>query len=175
MPESTAPHEFGHLIGLPDDYQRTAEDFEAITGRTKAGPENESGRTDEQIAIDLHTALTGDDVAQRAPNASQVLRDVGLISGGVPQQGDWAQAVLRAYDETYPDDTPSGLLATLQGLPAGTSWTLLTVFSFASGTVMGNPTVVGVGEHEHPVMPRHLREFRSIVRNRWPSRDWEVT
>jgi hypothetical protein len=128
MPESTAPHEFGHLIGLPDDYQRTAEDFEAITGRTKAGPENESGRTDEQIAIDLHTALTGDDVAQRAPNASQVPRDVGLISGGVPQQGDWAQAVLRAYDETYPDDTPSGLLATLQGLPAWTSWTLLTVF-----------------------------------------------
>ena len=175
MPDSTAPHEFGHLIGLPDEYQRTAEDFEAITGQTKSGPENESGRTPEQIAADLHTALTGDDETQRARNATRVLREVGLISSGVPQQGDWAQEVMHAYDEAYGDETPSGLLVTLQGLPAGSNWTLLTVFSFASGTVMGNPTLVGVGEHEHPVEGRHLREFKSIVRNRWPSLDWEVS
>lgn len=174
MPASTAPHEFGHLIGLPDEYQRTAEDFESITGETKAGPENESGKTDEEIADELHTALTVEDVAQRAPGATTVLSGVGLISGGVPQQGDWAQSVMAAYNEAYGDETANQLLPALQGLPAGTNWTLLTVFSFASGTVMGNPAVVGTAEHEHPVMARHLREFRSIVWNRWPDMDWQI-
>jgi hypothetical protein len=174
MPDSTAPHEFGHLIGLPDEYQRTADDFEAITGETKTGPENESGKTEEEIAEELHTALTVEDVAQRAPGATTVLRNRGLIAGGIPQQGDFAQAVMAAYNEAHGETAANELLPTLQGLPAGTNWTLLTVFSFASGTVMGNPAVVGTQEHEHPVMARHLREFKSIVWNRWPSLDWQV-
>jgi hypothetical protein len=174
MPPSTAPHEFGHLIGLPDEYQRTADDFQAITGETKAGPENGSGATETEIATELHTALTVPDVAQRSPGATTVLRNRGLISGGRPQQGVFAQAVMTAYNDAYGADTPNQLLPVLQGLPAGTNWTLMTVFSFASGTVMGNPEVVGVGEHEHPVEPRHLREFKSIVKNRWPELDWAV-
>jgi len=39
---------------------------------------------------------------------------------------------------------------------------------------MGNPEQVGTGEHEHPVEPRHLREFKAIVHNRWPDLDWSV-
>jgi len=103
-----------------------------------------------------------------------VLRNCGLIAGGVPQQGDFAQAVMSAYNEAHGETAANELLPTLQGLPAGSNWTLLTVFSYASGTIMGNPAVVGTAEHEHPVMARHLREFKSIVWNRWPSLDWQV-
>jgi len=174
MPASTAPHEFGHLIGLPDEYQRTADDFQAITGAAKTGPENASGKSEAEIAAELHTALTVPDVAQRAPGATTVLQNRGLIAGGLAQQGVFAQAVMTAYNDAYGADTPNQLLPALQNLPAGTNWTLMTVFSFASGTIMGNPEQVGTGEHEHPVEPRHLREFKAIVHNRWPDLDWSV-
>ncbi len=174
MPASTAPHEFGHLVGLPDEYQRTAADFEAITGAGRSGPENESGKTEAEIATELHAALTVADAAQRAPGATTILRACGLISDGRPQQGDFAQAVMTAYNDAYGDETADQLLPVLQHLPDGTNWTLMTVFSFASGTIMGNPEEVGVAEHEHPVEPRHLSEFKSIVRNRWPDLDWAV-
>jgi hypothetical protein len=170
MPEDTAPHEFGHLIGLPDEYQRTREDFETITGQTKTGPENTSGKTEAAIATELNTALTSDPVDERPAKASRVLRSVGLIASGRPQQGDFAQKVMTEYDKA---NTPH-LLPALQGLPEGTNWTLLTVFSYASGTTMGNPGVVGITEHEHPVEPRHLREFTAIVANRWPGLDWHA-
>jgi hypothetical protein len=172
MPADTAPHEFGHLIGLPDEYQRTREDFEAITGETRTGPTNTSGKTEADIATELHTALTGADVAQRAPNATTVLQNAGLITaGGTPLQGDFAEDVRLAYDDEHGE---GNLFSRLQGLPDGTNWTLMTVFSFASGTIMGNAGVVGTLAHEHPVMPRHLREFANLVRQVYPGPDWTV-
>jgi hypothetical protein len=168
MPASTAPHEFGHLIGLPDEYQRTREDFEAITGETRIGVTNASGKTPATIAAELNTALTTGAAAGQPAAATAVLQGAGLITGGRAQQGDFAESVLHAYDATY---TPT-LFPTLQGLPAGTNWTLMSVFSFASGTVMGNESTVGVRTHEHPVMARHLREFLGIVQNRFPDSTW---
>jgi hypothetical protein len=169
MPPSTAPHEFGHLIGLPDEYQRTREDFEEITGETRTGPENTSGKTNEEIADELHDALSLDTPAARAPAATTALQGCGLIAGGTPQQGDFAQAVRTAYDDAYGD-----LLEDLQALPRAGRWTLLTVFSYASGTTMGNPQSVGTQSHEHPVMPRHMREFVRIVQAAWPDFAWEI-
>lgn len=166
MRPSTAPHEYGHLIGLPDEYQRTHDDFEEITGRAApVGPTNTSGQTNAEIAEDLHDALTDSDEAQRAPLATTVLENVGLIVGGAPQQGDFAQEVMAAYDGAY---TPN-LEDTLAALPRGTKWTLQSVFSYASGTIMGNP---GVVPHEHPVAPRHLREFVAIANDRFPGFAW---
>jgi hypothetical protein len=104
-----------------------------------------------------------------------VLSNVGLIAGGVPQQGDFAQAVMAAYDEEYGGVFRSELLEALdEQLPDGSRWTLQTVFSYASGTIMGNPTVVGIQPHEHPVMARHLREFRDMVARQWPEKTWQV-
>jgi hypothetical protein len=170
MPNDTAPHEFGHLIGLPDEYQRTHGDFRAITGEDRTGPANASGRTSEDIATELHAKLTEEDVSLRAANATTLLTTVGLIASGRPQQGDFAQDVMRAYDAAY---SPT-LLPALAGLPREGRWTLQTVFSYASGTIMGNEGVVGIQPHEHPVMPRHMREFRDIVAGAMPDKTWEV-
>lgn len=165
MPASTAPHEFGHLIGLEDEYQRSKEDFEEITGAAPSGPANTSGKSEEDIADELHTALTGDDVDQRAANATTVLTNVGLFVGGMPQQGDFAQAVMAAYDAKHSPSLQDALIA----LPRAGRWGLQTVFSYASGTVMGNP---GWVPHEHPVAPRHLREFVNIAKTRFPTFEW---
>jgi hypothetical protein len=176
MPEDTAPHEFGHLIGLPDEYQRTHQDFRDITGEDRTGPRNESGRTELAIAQDLHEALYQDEEARRAPDATTLLTSVGLISAGTPQQGDFAQAVMAAYDEEYGGAFSRELLdAIIAKVPEENRWTLLTVFSYASGTVMGDQPMVGTQPHEHPVMPRHLREFRDIVARQWPDKTWEVS
>ena len=176
MPADTAPHEFGHLIGLRDEYQRTHGDFRAITGEDRAGPPNTSGRTPQAIARDLHDALYLEDATQRAPGATSVLKAVGLITGtGTPQQGDFAQSVMSAYDEEFGGVFSRELLeALVSQLPDGSRWTLQSVFSYASGTVMGNPDTVGVAAHEHPVEPRHLREFRDMVARQWPEKTWSV-
>jgi len=165
MPADTAPHEYGHLIGLPDEYQRTREDFEEITGASPIGPVNASGQTEAEIADDLNTALTGADETTRAADATTVLTNVGLFVGGVPQQGTFAQDVMAAYDADYDPN----LKETLAALPRDGRWMLQSVFSFASGTVMGNPGVVA---HEHPVAARHLREFVNIAQERFPSFTW---
>ena len=66
------------------------------------------------------------------------------------------------------------LTAELQSLPAGSNWALTMVFSFASTTVMGASGQVAALPHEHPVMPRHLQEFRALVANRWPDASWDI-
>jgi hypothetical protein len=104
-----------------------------------------------------------------------VLRGAGLIAGGVPQQGDFAQSVMAAYDEEYGGTFASELLEVIvEQVPEGSRWTLQTVFSYASGTIMGNKGVVGVQAHEHPVMPRHMQEFRAIVARQWPEKTWTL-
>ena len=176
MDPGIAAHEYGHLIGLADEYQRTHRDFQQITGEDRTGPANTSGKTAIQIARDLHAALYLEDATVRSPRATTVLRNVGLISGGTPQQGDFAQSVMDAYNREYAaDDEANQLLPVLvTQLPKRTRWTIQTVFSYASGTTMGDPNAVGIQAHEHPVMPRHLTEFRRIVARRWPEKTWSV-
>lgn len=174
MKPSTAPHEFGHYIGLPDEYQRTHGDITRITGSAPAtGPENASGRTPAQIAADLRAAFTLEDATQRAPQVTTVLRSVGLIdAGGRPQQGDFAQSVKTAYDATY---SPGLVRAMADDLPAGSKWTIQTVFSYASRTLMGDPGGLGgTAPHDHAVEPRHLQEFGNIVKRVWPAYEWQV-
>lgn len=175
MDPGIAAHEFGHLIGLPDEYQRTHRDFRQVTGEDRTGPAAPPGTSPADVARDLHDALYLENPAQRAPRATTVLRNAGLIVRGVPQQGDYAQSVMEAYDDEYGGWFSSELLEVLvEQLPEGSRWTIQTVFSYASGTIMGNKGVVGVQPHEHPVMPRHLREFRAIVARQWPEKTWTV-
>lgn len=61
-PQDTIPHEFGHLVGLQDEYQQSAADFQRETGMvapvgaTTGGPGAAAPRT---IAADLRAALGG--------------------------------------------------------------------------------------------------------------------
>ncbi len=172
MPSSVAPHEFGHLIGLPDEYQRTHGDFKAITGGDKTGPAAPTTKTPKAVAGELHVALTGDE-STRADLATAVLVNANLITGGKAVQGDFAQKVMAAYDDEYESIFRPSLLQRLQRLKKD-NWILMSVFSYASGTIMGNPDAVVAEGHDHPVEPRHLREFVAIVKRHYPARTWEI-
>jgi hypothetical protein len=178
MTPDTAPHEFGHYIGLEDEYQRTHGDITRVTGAAPAaGITNESGRTADQIAADVHAALTGEPRAERAARVTTALTNVGLISAdGVPQQGDFAQEVQTAYNDAH---TPTLVEAMRDNLDEEGRWTIQTVFSFATRTVMGNPEALSAGRvanqpHDHGVLPRHLTAFARLVRGVWPDKDWEI-
>jgi hypothetical protein len=178
MRADTVPHEFGHFIGLPDEYQRTHGDFMAITGTDKTGPTNRSGRTEAQIADDLHTALHHATAASRRIEVRRVLTRAGLLVGGRAQQGNFAQDVMGEYDTrhgTLKDDLISQF--TFRGSTqsdSGDRWLFQTVFSYASSSVMGNPGMFAPDPHQHPVEPRHLREFVSIVQERHPDKTWSM-
>jgi hypothetical protein len=174
MSDSTAPHEFGHLVGLQDEYQRTHGDYRAITGEDKTGPANASGKTPESIAVELHSALYLDDQALRGPAATRSLEGAGLIVGGIPQQGDFAQQVQTAYDAKYSGWLTKSLVEAMRDkLAPQDKWTIQSVFSYASRSVMGDPSVLGgVEPHDHAVEPRHLQEFVNIVRRSYPGLTW---
>jgi hypothetical protein len=174
MKADAAPHEFGHLIGLADEYQRFHDDFKAVTGYTKVGPENKSDKTEEEIASLLFDAFHLDDETKRAPEVTKILKDVGLIVNGRPQQGTFAQAVMAEYDSAYGKSRT--LVATMRDLlPRPGRWTIQTVFSFASRTVMGDPTGLGGSStHDHAVEPRHLGQMVRIAKDAWPEYDWRT-
>ncbi len=176
MKDSTVPHEFGHLVGLPDEYQRTGADYRKIVGEPAAGPSNESGQTFEEIAVQVHNSLYLDDAAQRAPSTTAILSQVGLIKSGVPQQGEFAQGVKKAYDAKYAGMLSKNLVEAMRDkLPEGSKWTIQTVFSFASRSIMGDPGGLGGStEHDHAVEPRHMRHFLDIVRRSYPDKTWTV-
>jgi Annexin len=175
MKDSTVPHEFGHFIGLQDEYQRKHDDFKKIVGAPPVGPANASGKSALDIAKELHAALNDGDPIKRAPEATRVLTSVGLIVGGNPQQGDFAQDVKRAYDKEYGGWFSKDLVEAMRDkIPERQKWTIQTVFSYASRSLMGDPDGLGGGvqPHDHAVEPRHLRAFASIVKNAWPDFSW---
>jgi hypothetical protein len=174
MKADTVPHEFGHFIGLEDEYQRYHADFKRLVGAAPVGPANASGKTPLAIAKELHDALYLDDATQRAPTATTLLTNVGLIVGGAPQQGDFAQSVREAYDDEYGGWVTKNLVEAMRDkLPKGAKWTIQTVFSFASRSIMGNPGGLGgVTPHDHAVESRHLRRFANIAREAWPDFEW---
>lgn len=166
MRDTTAPHEFGHLIGLADEYERTAEDFKAVTNAEVPETANESTSTSREIADALHTALYDRERDQRAPAATGVLEGVGLMKGGSAVQGTFAQQVMQSYDSAY--DTPL-LEAIRDRCPEGTAWQLIYTFSLQSDTIMGN-----MSDHTHPVAPRHLRPVLDVLRGRYPDKSWSL-
>jgi hypothetical protein len=174
MKPTTVPHEFGHLLGLQDEYQRFHADFKALTGYTKTGPENKSGKTEAEIASDLFDALHLEKEKDRAPAVTKVLDAVGLLVKGRPQQGDFALAVMTAYDAAY--GKGKNLIEAMRDLlPKKGKWTIQTVFSYASRTVMGDPGGLGGSEaHDHAVEPRHLGSMVRIAKDAWPAFDWRT-
>ncbi len=177
MKADTVPHEFGHFLGLEDEYQRYHSDITRLVGAPAAGPANASGKTPLVIAKELHAAFYLDDATQRAPTATTVLTNVGLIVGGAPQQGDFAQSVKSAYDDEYGGWFTKNLVEAMRDkLPEGSKWTIQTVFSYASRSLMGDPNGLrgGVQPHDHAVEPRHLRGFVSIAKQAWPDFEWTV-
>ncbi len=185
----TVSHEFGHMIGLQDEYQQTAADFRASTGYEApvgqtTGPT--SNLTPAQVAQRLQNAIVGRAAPSVTPSpASQVIAGMG--------QGAFAQRVIAAYRalpsvavgavahvpavapnfgvqasaafNTTGDlvkDLDTGLTNFDLGSIPGGKYRVIEVLSYDSGSRMGDPQRQ-VDQHEHGAEPRHVREFSQLV------------
>lgn len=146
--DTTAAHEFGHMIGLEDEYQRTHADYKRLTGE-EPKPGDEDADDPKDVAEELHTALQTEEDADRVDACTQVIQDHEL------EQGFYAQHIAEEYKKLY----GIGLVQDIVNrIPDEDEWSIVDPFTFSSDSVMG----IG-GDHEHPVDPRHVRSFVRYV------------
>ncbi|MGH9135340.1 MAG: hypothetical protein ACRDZZ_15480, partial [Ilumatobacteraceae bacterium] len=163
---NTIPHEYGHLIGLRDEYQVHPGDYREITGNEP--PVGESGApadgsTPEQVADEVQDAIAIRDSA--ALLAATTGRGIAI--------GAWAQRVVAAYAllppvvvPAKPPPKPKPAFTTSQTDIAHdindsvgiAGYEAIQVLTYTSGSLMGDPSRV-TDPHDHGVQPRHVQEF----------------
>jgi peptidoglycan hydrolase-like protein with peptidoglycan-binding domain len=187
----TVAHEFGHMLGLRDEYQQTAADYRTVVGyETPVGQMGgpASGATPVQVAQQLQNAM----VARTSPSAA--VYPAGQAVAGM-QQGAFAQRVIQAYQGlaqvavpaqvripaappnpgvdasaafTTSNDLVGDLDKGLNNIDGGTiplnKYQVIGVLSYDSGSIMGDPRRQP-DQHEHGSQARHVREFAEIVQH----------
>jgi len=158
---NTAAHEFGHMIGLEDEYQRTHRDYQRLVGEAPpTGAEaGEGAATPAAVAEQMNNALLEEDQATRVANARSVISTHSL------REGEYAQQIALAYLTAYAIDIVDHIV---QRIPDDDEFNIVNPFRFTSTTIMGDMT-----NHDHPVEPRHLREFLGYLETARPG-DYEV-
>jgi peptidoglycan hydrolase-like protein with peptidoglycan-binding domain len=148
----TASHEFGHMVGLEDEYQRAHTDYQRLVGEAPAtGQQATPGSTPPaDVAAELYNALREADEADRVVAANDVIGDHGLV------QGEYAQQIAAAYQAAYGVPLLEDIV---NRIPNEDEWDIVDPFTHSSGSVMGIGT-----NHAHPVEPRHVREFVGYLR-----------
>ena len=173
---STIPHEFGHLIGLQDEYQLHPGDYVRVTGHEPpvgetSGPAALSAA---QIATNLQAAM----VARSDTAAATTSIDAGVKGGA------FAQQVVQAYAALAPVTVPAvvgaagpprvaaqdavpltgDLLKDLDAALPDTNprYNIIQAFSYSSGSIMGDPGREK-DPHDHGAQPRHIAEFMAIL------------
>lgn len=176
-----AAHEFGHMIGLEDEYQRGHEDFTRVVGAQPEGTPQVNAGT---AAIQFHNALfmpadtteipiigpivdlfrTPEEV--RAVEARRVVDNWKLSTD---RRG--AFDVASVYDTAFGSSVgrPDLIAAIKQQLPPDRQMEFIKVFTFTGGSVMGIPETMKADKdgtlHSHPVNPRHVRQFVQFVQD----------
>ncbi|MET0417030.1 MAG: peptidoglycan-binding protein [Actinoplanes sp.] len=173
---STVPHEFGHLIGLQDEYQLHPGDYQRVTGHEPqvgdaTGP---AGLAPATVAAGLRAAM----LARNSANALAASNGAGVRAGA------FAQRVVQEYAKIGAATVPAvaavpgpppvpgkpavplgaDLLADLDAsLPNDNDrYETIQTFSYSSGTIMGDPGRAP-DPHEHGAQPRHIAEFVAIL------------
>lgn len=195
-----APHEFGHLIGLQDEYNKGPEAYALVTGEQPSfgdveAPTNKKGDPIDPLVIakEMRKAVSGK-AATRGKRAAKVVAKYGLVQGG------FAQRVALAYEKAYAGKLlredhskkkgyhvvkdPTGtmgndLAARIPGSfdDAPDEWDVLVPFLYSNRGIMGTMEELsspsGIDPHDHPVAERHVRHFLQIVQANKPG-NWRT-
>ncbi|GAB4115139.1 MAG: hypothetical protein Fur005_23040 [Roseiflexaceae bacterium] len=146
--DTTAAHEFGHMIGLEDEYQRSHTDYKRLTGE-EPKPGEDNAADPKIVAQQMRTALTAGTEAERVTACNAVIATHQL------EQGFYAQHVAKEYKDQFGNDLIRDIV---DNIPDEDEWSIVDPFTFSSDSIMG----IG-GDHEHPVDPRHVREFIGYI------------
>ena len=183
---SMAPHEFGHLIGLADEYNRTEEHYLQVTGEEPAVGDTAGVAADAtKLAGDIKAKLplddkppapvaAADDPRWGANLAAVITPKLGTKQGGfsrfVAQQYATANAGASVYTDiqkAFSDKAVTGFQANLSAC--------VTPFLYSNKSLMGTmettPAKGGGGKaapaHEHPIEPRHVQPFVNLLSKEW--------
>jgi hypothetical protein len=170
----TACHEFGHMIGLEDEYQRGHADYTRVVGEEPAPGATTGDAPAADIATQLNTALLVPAVNDR------IDQSLGVISTHSIQQGQFAQAIAASYQTAFGIDVVQDIDARLpEADPRNPSsdpqYVAANAFTFSTGGLMGQGDDASLPHHEHPIEPRHVREFTAAVQaakgGNWEARE----
>ena len=186
-----AAHEFGHLIGLRDEYNQGPEALTAVTGEvpflgSMEAPTDDDGNpvAPDTVATEMRTAVTSSPANRRGGKAKAVVDTYDLV------QGSFSQRVAAAYELAYAGNLlredfdprrgyhnvndPQGTMANdvSARIPSNSDdgeWAATGPFLYSNRSLMGTMDSLSspIGPHDHPVAERHVRHFAEIVgRNR---------
>ncbi|MDO9456257.1 peptidoglycan-binding protein [Nocardioides sp.] len=180
---SMAPHEFGHLIGLADEYNRTEEHYRQVTGEEPnvgafAGSEADATK----MAADIKARLPLDDVVAAPVKASNDERWGAKLAAVVAplSQGAFSRFVAQQYAKAnggasvYADIQAAFAAVSVPGFQGNLSASV-TPFLYSNNGLMGNMVTTpekggggaAAGAHEHPIEPRHVQPFVNILAREW--------
>jgi peptidoglycan hydrolase-like protein with peptidoglycan-binding domain len=156
---NTVPHEFGHLVGLRDEYQQSADDYQTVTGQAAPvgalGP-GQGNATPTAIARQIEQASRTDNPTRSADTLA-VVQQHGLT------QGAFSQRVASAYEREFGRGLVDDMVARI---PRDDQFWIVDPFTYSSASLMGDSRQAPVSSpHEHGVQPRHVSEFADYVRD----------
>lgn len=183
---SMAPHEFGHLIGLADEYNRTEEHYIAVTGEEPSvgDPTGDAAKAPTIAAkIKAEIPLTdvlaapiapANDARWGAKLAAAVNGPLGTKQGGysrlVAQEYAKANAGASVYTDIQAAFNAKGVTGFKENFRLS-----VTPFLYSNSSLMGTmqttPAKGGGGlkaaDHEHPIEPRHVQPFVTLLAKEW--------
>jgi hypothetical protein len=165
----SVPHEFGHLIGLEDEYERDAADFQRVAGATPPASIAAPGRA-QAIARSLRDALYDKEsfwekhktAEHRRMSAVTAVLAANHIKPDF-QRGENAltQQVAQQYKALFSTELSADVMAQVNSTENEFSdWRekIVGSFQYTSTSIMGD-----MSDHSHPVEPRHVRAFAGYV------------
>jgi hypothetical protein len=181
----SVPHEFGHLIGLQDEYERDAPDYaEVARGSVPIGGGSAGAPgTPRTIATALHDALflsesfwerhrTAERRRMRA--VEKVLADNHIPVDYQRGESTITHEIAAQYKTQYKVELSRDVMSQIDSSDDEFSdWRERVVgsFQYTSTSIMGD-----MSEHTHPVAARHVRAFAGYIQDalgygRWVPRE----
>jgi peptidoglycan hydrolase-like protein with peptidoglycan-binding domain len=183
---SMAPHEFGHLIGLADEYNRTEEHYLDVTGEepdvgvptgTVANATKIAGDIKAKLPLDdkLTAPVAASDDARWGTNLAAVITPaLGGNQGGFSRLVAQEYAKANAGASAYRDIQAAFNAKNVTGFHTNFG-ACVTPFLYSNRSLMGTmqttPAKGGGGKsapaHEHPIEPRHVQPFVNLLAKEW--------
>lgn len=179
------PHEFGHLMGLPDEYERDAADYAAVAENAPTLGATHHAATPAQapdeIARGIHAGLFigghwygwHDTTEKRRMKAVDTVLAANNIAAAYHEgENPLTAQVAVAYKRIYGAELSAHVMSQVND-DKFSDWRERTVgtFQYTSKSIMGD-----MSDHTHPVAARHVRQFVSFVeralgRGRWTAKE----
>jgi peptidoglycan hydrolase-like protein with peptidoglycan-binding domain len=183
---SMAPHEFGHLVGLADEYNRTEEHYLKVTGEEPSvgDPAGDPAKAT-KLAADIKARLPLDDKLKAPIAANDDPRWGAKLAGVITpvlgsKQGGFSRFVAQEYARAnagasvYADIQSAFNAVNVTGFHANFGASV-TPFLYSNRSLMGTmettPAKGSGGKaapaHQHPIEPRHIQPFVNLLAKEW--------